>query len=131
MKANRVLYKNIVDRDECTLRKSTSSAFKLNLFELFCDLFWILVCNRYELERSGRTVYGESVESISFFMSYICLHNTHFPLDYNCNQSVNLLQRLHFNLTVARLLHKYAYSLVKYSRNAASKLAFFKRNFFV
>ena len=57
----------------------------LTCLQLFCDLwiFWILVCNSYESERSGKTVYGES---ISVFMAYNCLHNTHFPSDYNCNQ---------------------------------------------
>ena len=35
-----------------------------------------------------------------------------FPSDYNCNQGVNMFQRLTHNLTVARLLHKYAYPLV-------------------
>ena len=84
----------------------------LTCLQLFCDLFWILVCNSYESERSGKTVYGES---ISFFMTYICLHNTHFPLRlyYNCNQSFNMLQGLPHNLTVARQLHKYPYSGVK------------------
>ena len=78
-----------------------------------------LVCNSYESERPGKTVYGESVESISFIMAYICLHNTYLPSDYNCNQRANILQRLPHNLTVARLLHKYAYSFVKYSQNVA------------
>ena len=93
------------------------------MFKLVCSYFviyfvflFVIVVNP---ERSGKTVYGESVESISFFMSYICLHNTHFPFDYNCNQSVSMLQRLPHNLTVARLLHEYAYSLVNYSQNVA------------
>ena len=47
--------------------------------QLFCDLFWFLVCNSFETERSGKSVYGESVENISFFMAYIC-SQTHFPL---------------------------------------------------
>ena len=45
-----------------------------------CDLFLILVCNSYESERTGKAVDGESVESISFFMTYVCLHYTHFPI---------------------------------------------------
>ena len=36
------------------------------------------MCNGYESERSGKSVYGESVESISFFMAYICLQDTYF-----------------------------------------------------
>ena len=91
----------------------------LTCLQLFCHLFWILVCNSYESERSGKTVYVESVESISFFMAYtlgayICLHNTHFPSDYNGNQA-----SICYKDSVARLLHKYAYSLVKYSQNVA------------
>ena len=88
----------------------------LTCLQLFCDLFWILVCNSYKSERAGKTVYGES---ISFFMAYICLHNTHFPSDYNCNQSFNMLQGLPHHMTVARLLHKYPYSHVKYCQNVA------------
>ena len=42
-----------------------------------------------------------------------------FPSDYNCNQNVHMLQRLPHSLTAARLLHKYDYSLVKYSQNVA------------
>ena len=45
--------------------------------------------------------------------------NLRFCKEYNCKQSVNMLQRLPHNLTVARLLHKFAYSLVKYSQNVA------------
>ena len=67
--------------------------------QLFCDLFYILVCNSYyESERSGKTVYGESVKSkFSIIVAYTCLHYTHF----NCNQNVNMLQRLLHNVTVA------------------------------
>ena len=61
-------------------------------------------------------VYGESVESIHFTL-LIFVFTIH--KDYNCNQSVNMLHRLPHNLTVAQLLHKYAYSLVKNSKNVA------------
>ena len=62
-------------------------------------------------------------------MAYIIFTIHIFPSDYNCNQSVNILQRLHHNLTVARLLHKYAYSFVKYSQNVAYKWHFSKETF--
>ena len=64
----------------------------------------------YKSERPGKIVY---TESISFFIAYICLHNIYFHSVYNCNQGVNMLQKLPHNLTVARLMHKYTYSLVK------------------
>ena len=113
MEANRVLYKIIVDRHSCILRKSTKSVYEL------VPSYFVIYFGFLFAERSGKTVYGKSVESISFFMAYICLHNQHFPLDYNSNQSVKMLQRLPYNLTVARLLHKYDYSLVKYSQKIA------------
>ena len=64
----------------------------MNMFAVFCDILWILVCISNESERSGKTVYRESVESISFSWPIICLHNTHFPSEYNCNQGVSILQ---------------------------------------
>ena len=74
----------------------------LTCLQLFCDLFWSLVCNSYESERSEKTVYGESIS----FVWPIFVFTIHiFPSDYNCNQSFNMLQGLPHNLTVARLLH--------------------------
>ena len=65
MEANRVFYKNIVDRHECTLRRLT-----IPVNELLRSILDFL-CNNYESERSGKTVYGESVESMSFSIAYI------------------------------------------------------------
>ena len=53
----------------------------------------------------------------SLLIFVFTIHN--FPKSLYCNQSVNMLQKLPHNLTVARLLHKFAYSLVKYSQNDA------------
>ena len=47
--------------------------------QLFCDLFWILVCNSYGSERSGKTVYGES---ISFF------HGLYLPSQYTFSPQI-------------------------------------------
>ena len=55
------------------------------------------------------TVYGESVESISFFIHYIGLHNTHFHSDYNCNKGVmHNVTKITSQLDRCTLLHKYA-----------------------
>ena len=63
------------------------------------------------------TVYSES---ISFFIAYIFVFTMHiFHSDYDSYQCVNMLQRLPHSLTVVRLLHKYAYSLIKYCQNVA------------
>ena len=117
MEANRILYKDIVDRHECTLRKSASSVYEL-VCSYFVVYFFILVCNSYESERLGKAVYGESVESVSFSWP-IFVFTKHITPSYDCNQSVNISQRLPNSLNVARLLHKYAYSFVKYSQNVA------------
>ena len=46
MEANRVLYKNKVDRHECTLRKLTSSVYELviSFFVIYFGFLIILVC---------------------------------------------------------------------------------------
>ena len=50
------------------------------------------------------TVYGRSVENISFFIPYIGFTRIITVIKASCI----MLQRLPHNLTVARLLHKYA-----------------------
>ena len=63
--------------------------------QLFCDLFWILVCNCYETERSGKTFLTLKVLKAFLFSLPIFVFTIHiFPSDYNCDQSVNELQRL-------------------------------------
>ena len=51
------------------------SAHSGNRQELVCSYFVIyfglFFCNIYESERIGKTIYGESVESVSFFMAFI------------------------------------------------------------
>ena len=89
-------------------------------FLFLSGIFWILVCNCYETKRSGKTCLTLKVLKAFLFSLPIFVFTIHiFPSDYNCNQSVNVLQRLPHDLTVALLLHKYAYSLVKYSQNVA------------
>ena len=57
--------KNVVDGHECTVRKSTSSSYFVIYFGFLFD--------GYYSESPGKTVYGESVEIISFFMAYFFL----------------------------------------------------------
>ena len=87
------------------------------MYQLVCSYFVIyfgflvkIIMNQSAQERP---FYYESIESISFFIAYIGLHNTYFHLDYNCYNGLIILQRIPHNLTVARLLHKRACSLVK------------------
>ena len=104
------------------------------MYQLVCNYFVIYFGFLVEIpmNQSAPNVNGESVESISFFIAYICNYQyMFFHSDYNCNQGVNMLQKLPHNLTIAQLLHKYSYSLVKYRQNVAYKFAVFKRNFFV
>ena len=99
----------------------------MNLFTAISYPFWILVCKSYESERSGKAVYGESVESISFFMAYIYVFTIHsFPSDYNCNQSVNVTKiTSQLDRCIITLL------LRKIQSKCCLKLEFFKINFFV
>ena len=118
MGANRVLYNNIVDRNECTLRKSTISVYELvcSYFVIYFGFLIAIVMNQSAQERLFTVIWLKA-----FLFSWpIFVFTIHiFPSDYNCNKSVNMLQRLPHNLTVARQLHKYAYSLVKYSQHVA------------
>ena len=55
--------------------------------QLFCDVFWILVCNCYDSERSGKTFLTLKVlKAFLFFSLPIFVLTIHIiPSDYNCN----------------------------------------------
>ena len=103
------------------MQKKKINKFRVkNCLQLFCDIFGILVCNLVMNHCDQERLFTVKVlKAFLFFITYICLHNAQFSKEYNCKLSVNTLQRLPHNLTVARLLHKFAYSLVKYSQNVA------------
>ena len=91
-----------------------------NCLQLFCDIFGILVCNLVMNHSDQERLFTVKVLKAFLFSLLIFVFTIHnFPKEYNCKQSVNTLQELPHNLTVARLLHKFAYSLVKYSQNVA------------
>ena len=106
MEANRVLYKYIVDRHECTLRNSTSSVYELvcSIFVIFFGFLFVIVVNQSTQER----LFTVKVLKAFLFSWPILVFTIHiFLSDYNCNQSANMLQRLPHNLhnlTVALLL---------------------------
>ena len=121
MEANRVLYKYIVDRHECTFRNLTNSVYELvcSNFVIFFGFLFVIVMSQSAQER----LFTVKVLQAVLFSWPILVFTIHIsPSDYNCYQSANMLQRLPHNLnnlTVARLLHKGAHSLVKYSQNIA------------
>ena len=98
-------------------------------FVIFLRFLSVIVMNQSAQERPSTV----KVLKAFLFSWPIIVFTIHiFPSDYNCNQSANMFQRLPqnlHNLTVARLLHKYAYSLVKYSQNIAKKCHFSKETF--
>ena len=52
MEANRILYKNKVDRHECSLRKSTSSIYELSsYFVIYFGFLFVIVMNQSAQER--------------------------------------------------------------------------------
>ena len=107
MEANRVLYKNIVDLRECTLRKLTSSVYELvcSYFVIHFGFMFYIVMNQSAQER----LFTVKVLKAFLFSWPIFVFTIYiFPSDHNCNQSVHMLQRFPHNLTVTRLLHKYA-----------------------
>ena len=92
MGANRVLYKNILDRHECKLRKSTSS-----VCELFCSYFVIYFgfLFKIDMNQSAQEIlFTVKVLKTFLFSWHIFVFTIHiFPSD----QSVNMLQNYHIN----------------------------------
>ena len=74
MKANRVLYK--VKSINTNANEENKQVPCMKCLQLFCDIFGILVCNLVMNHSDQERLFTVSVDSISFFITYICLYNT-------------------------------------------------------
>ena len=96
---------------------------RLNCINLFAADFVVYFGFLFEIvmnQNAQERLFTVKVLKAFLFSRPIFVFTIHiFRTDYNCYQRVNIIQRLPHNLTVALLLHKYAYTLVKYSQNVA------------
>ena len=75
MEANRVLYKNIVNRHECTLRKSTSSVYECvcSYFVIYFGFVFVIVMNQSAQKRLFTV---KVLKAFLFSWSIFVFHNT-------------------------------------------------------
>ena len=69
--------------------------------QLFCDLSWILVVKVMDQSAQERLFKVEVLKAFLISWPIFVFTINIFPSDYNCNQSVSILQIIPHNLTVA------------------------------